>query len=456
MTGSEGLLPPGYEFERILGAGGFGEVVLARQISLGRRVAVKRIHSFHLSDESLARFRREGRLLAATNHPAVVRAYDLVASADTLYLVMEYVPGQPLSDLVDAGALPVSRALVILRDVADALATAAAGGIVHRDVKPGNVLVLPSGRAKLGDFGLARIAADPSIFRTQAGPAMGTPAYFPPELSQGDSEPDVRSDAYSFAVLAYEVLVGQRPYDADDVIALISAHWRLDPPDPTTVVEGFPPRAAAALLQGLEKDPSRRLLPTELVDGLSAVPPDAWPDVPRARPGVRPRALPTVAAYGAPPRPATPPPAAKPRRPRRWPAISAAGLLIVALGAGAYRLVGPGEAGPSKAPLRVSGVDVTSNPPSGRLECPHGRITFTAEISTNGTGGLVRFQWTQPDGIQRPVKQVSARMGQEAVRASLAVDVTGKLPLSGDAVIDVRRPDVLSARTPMHYACPPR
>ena len=282
MADHEPALPPGYEFVRPLGAGGFGEVVLARHLMIGRLVAVKRIHDHALADtEALSRFRREARVLAATNCASVVRVYDFLTSDDGAQIVMEYVPGQSLAEMLDLGPVPAAEALVILMDVADALDAMAARGIIHRDVKPGNIFVLPDGHAKLGDFGLARALADPSVFRTAGGPSMGTPAYFPPEVSQGVSEPDARSDAYSFAVLAYELLTGQRPFDAPDALSLITAHWTSDPTPAAEAMAGFPEAAWRVLLRGMDKEPARRPLPVSLTSQLAALPVNQWPAVQR-------------------------------------------------------------------------------------------------------------------------------------------------------------------------------
>ena len=137
----------------------------------------------------------------------------------------------------------------------------ASHGLVHRDVKPGNVLVLPDGHAKLADFGLARAVADTSAFRTAGGTPSGTPAYFPPEISRGTHEPDARSDAYSFAVMTYETLTGRRPFEAPDALSMLMAHWEREPIPPQEALPGLPDEASAALLAGLTKAPPLRPLP---------------------------------------------------------------------------------------------------------------------------------------------------------------------------------------------------
>lgn len=283
MSDDRHPVPKGYEFIRLLGAGGHGEVVLARHRALGREVAIKRILARHVSDEQASeRFRREAKVLASTSSPTVVKVYDLIREDTAAYLVMEHVMGSSLSEILDGGPVPAADALPILRDVAEALAVMQARGVVHRDVKPGNVFVLTDGSAKLGDFGLARVVNDASIFRT-AGPSdLGTPAYFPPEVSQDGAEPDSRSDAYSFAVMAYEVLTGRLPFTAPNPMSMITAHWLREPTEPREHLPGFPDAAWTALRSGLAKDPSLRSSPTDLVDQLAVVPADAWPAVERA------------------------------------------------------------------------------------------------------------------------------------------------------------------------------
>ncbi len=277
-AGAPAMTPPaGYRYLRHLGAGGFGDVHLAEHVMTGRLVAIKYIQRHLLSDpEVLARFRREAQILAATDVPTVVRVYDLDTSGDPAHLVMEYVPGVTLWDLMEQAPLPAYQGLSVMRDVADALRVMAERGLVHRDIKPSNVFVLPDGRAKLGDFGLARAVADDGGFRTAGAPA-GTPAYFPPEVSSGDAEATVESDAYSFAIMVYEVLTGSRPITAPDAISLITAHWTQEPMPLTEAMPGFPASVAPVLMRALAKAPAGRPLPHELMAALDAVPADEWP-----------------------------------------------------------------------------------------------------------------------------------------------------------------------------------
>ncbi|QZY30465.1 serine/threonine-protein kinase [Nocardioides coralli] len=445
-------MPDGYEFIRVLGAGGFGEVVLARQTRLNRMVAVKRIHAAALGDtESLERFRREARLLATMDCPSVVRVFDLVRGPDGAHLVMEYVAGEPLSELVSRGPLPGSQAVVVLRDVADALAAAASRGIVHRDIKPHNVFVLPDGRAKLGDFGLARAVSDPGVFRTAADTTLGTPAYFPPELGQGEGEPDERSDAYSFAVVAYETLTGRRPYEHADAIALITAHWRLEPPDPRSLLPGLPRRAADTLLSGMAKDPASRMLPQELVSNLAKIPPDAWPTVERRPPRPRPdlRAAPTARVHvGSDSVPPTPRLKRRTIRRRSWVLLAVAGVAVLgsAVAWAAGRAGGPGE-------LDVTSVRVTGDPSPTRVECPRAEVRLAAVVDTNGAGGRLTLVWTGPDGSTLARRQIDTSAGQRQVESRLTLTLAGRQPVRGDVVVAVEDRG-LTASHPVVYRCP--
>lgn len=449
----DAVVPPGYEFVRVLGSGGFGEVVQAKQLGLNRMVAVKRIHAVALADgDSVERFRREARLLASLNCPSVVQVFDLIRGPSGAHLVMEYVPGRPLSDLIDRGPLPGPEALVILRDVADALAAAAAHGIVHRDVKPHNVFVFPDGRAKLGDFGLARAVSDSAVFRTDAGTTLGTPAYYPPELGQGLGEPDERSDAYSFAVIAYEALTGRRPYDFPDAIALITAHWRLEPPDPRSFLPGLPRRAADALLAGMAKDPDRRLLPTQLMSRLETVSTTAWPPVTRLppAPASEPATVPTLAVHPASGSPlAVGPPrrAVKGRRSRLVLAGAATAVLTSAVAWGIGQSRSSGEA------LEVTAVRISSDPNPARVRCPRGEVLLRTVTTTNGIAGRLSLSWTGPDGQALNRRELEVGEGQRHIESQLTLTLTGEKPLRGPVVVEVEGSD-LSASIDVVYRCP--
>ncbi|WP_341925456.1 serine/threonine-protein kinase [Nocardioides psychrotolerans] len=450
-------LPPGYELVRRLGAGGFGEVFLARQPAIGRLVAIKRILPHALTDtDNLERFRREARILASTRCRSVVKVYDLMTGDGGALLVMEYVPGVNLLDLLDGERLPVDQAMVVLRDVAEALAAMAEQGVVHRDVKPGNVFVLPDGHARLGDFGLARAVADASGFRTGGGAPSGTPAYFPPEVSQGIAEPSPASDAYSFAVMAYETLLGRRPFDAGDAVALVIAHWEHPPVPPRDVLPGVPAAAADALLAGLDKDPGQRLLPLALVDRLAAVPAGAWPPAAWREPAAdSARSDPTVVAVAQPatragddPAPARRASSARSRSSKeRLRAVGAAvAAAAVAALVAVVVLVSPWD-----SPLEVTSVEVEASTRQGT--CPRAAFVFTGLVRTNGEAGTLTLQWTRPDGVPNAKRTVRVAAGQQRVSARLEFTMRGSRPLEGAAVLTVLRPDSVHDSALVGYTC---
>ena len=231
------LVADRYELLEQVGAGGAGTVFRAHDRVLAREVAVKRLRAA-ADDDVRARLRVEARLAGALAHPGIARVYDygeqIEAGAPSPYLVMEYVDGPSLRDLVrDGGPLPPERVMSIVAQVADALAVAHAAGVVHRDVKPGNILVRPDGTVVLADFGIARaLDLEPM---TLTGTIVGTVDYISPEQAAGQGASG-RSDLYSLGMVAYECLTGVRPLRRDSQVATLLAHLQDDvPPLPATV-----------------------------------------------------------------------------------------------------------------------------------------------------------------------------------------------------------------------------
>jgi serine/threonine protein kinase len=449
--------PPGYEFVQALGSGGFGDVYLARHLTLGRLVAVKEIAPHALADpDNIERFRREARVLAATHVASVVKVYDLDTTHDPAFLVMEYVPGGTLAELIATGPLRADQAIHLLGDVASALQAMAAQGLVHRDIKPDNVFVLPGGGAKLGDFGLARALVADSTFRTGGGAPVGTPAFFPPEVSQGLAEPDHHSDAYSFAVMAYQVLTGSLPYDAPDAISMITAHWRLQPRHPADALPGMPAAAADALLAGMSKVPTERPLPHQLVEELRRVPPGEWPSITATNTAPSPatRGVTTVAtpAPWSGPTPAPPVEPTEHRR-RRWPSRAAlviGVLAVAAAGIAGWTLLDP-LAGPDRLDVRAVELEVEPGPTG---TCPRAEFTFVATVRTNGAGGTLNVSWTRPDGESLPSRSVTLPEGQRDLRTELAYTFRGSEPLTGRAEVHIGGADEGSAAQTVEYTCP--
>ncbi len=198
-----------YELRTQVGHGGMADVYLARDRLLNRRVAVKVLSPTFAADPTFVeRFRREAQAAASLNHPNIVAVYDWGQEDDTSFIVMEYVNGQTLRDLVNKyRTLPPMEAARIAADIADALEFAHRNGVIHRDVKPGNVLITPEGGVKVTDFGIAR--AESSDTLTKTGAVLGTATYFSPEQAQGLAL-DGRSDVYALGVVLYEMLTGRR------------------------------------------------------------------------------------------------------------------------------------------------------------------------------------------------------------------------------------------------------
>lgn len=269
-------LGPGYQFVRPLGHGGSGWVVLVRHVTLDRFEAVKTVRAGSRLLPVVQRLEREGRVLAQLRHPNVVTIYRMVPSAATLALIMEYVPGGDLQQALDSGRLTGADRIAVLGDVAAGLSVAAAAGVVHRDVKPANVLLRPSGRAVLTDFGLARLSEPDALFRTMSGAATGTPMFMAPEQIDRPDEQSAAIDAYAFGVMAYRMLTGHWPYQVDSIAEVIDAHRHRIATPPWEVLPDFPRRIGKELLAALAKDPAARLAPNELVRALRDVPDAQW------------------------------------------------------------------------------------------------------------------------------------------------------------------------------------
>jgi len=243
-----------YTLTERLAAGGMGEVWAAIDTVLGRTVAVKLLHPA-LSQESdfVERFRAEARHTAALHHPNIAAVFDYGEDDGTAYLVMELVDGQPLSRIIaERAPLSAQETIAILIQAAAALDAAHEGGVVHRDVKPANILVTPDGTAKLTDFGISR-AVD-SVPLTRTGQVLGTAQYLSPEQALGQSA-TASSDVYALGVVGHEMLTGQRPFDTGNVVSTALAHVSQPPPPlPDTVPVGVRDVISAALA----KDPADR------------------------------------------------------------------------------------------------------------------------------------------------------------------------------------------------------
>jgi hypothetical protein len=249
-----------YEIGRVLGEGGMGTVYRARQLSLGRRVAVKTLSSAFGNDPlHRARFEIEARAASLIQSPHVVAVYAAGSWDGTAYFVMEYVEGSDLGSLIAThaaqGGIGHQRAIDLALQAARGLSAAAAKGIVHRDIKPGNLLLTAEGTLKIADFGISKIAGDDNLTRT--GTAMGTPSYLSPEQGRGDPT-DARCDIYSLGCVLYEALTGRKPFTGDNADAVIYQHNYAEPALPRSIDPTIPEAMQAVVLRCLQKDPAKR------------------------------------------------------------------------------------------------------------------------------------------------------------------------------------------------------
>lgn len=246
-----------YQLVSHIARGGMAQVYLARDLLLDRPVALKVLFPELSVDRAFVeRFRREAKAAANLTHPNIVSIYDWGQGENTYFIVMEYVDGRTLSSMLREGPLDPVRAAAIGADVAGALDFAHRRGVIHRDVKPGNVLIDNSGQVKVADFGIAR-AIGTSEDLTQTGSVMGTATYFSPEQAQGYGV-DPRSDVYSLGVVLYEMAAGRAPFAGDSPVSIAYKHVKEPPPPPRTINPAVPAAFEAIVLKCLEKEPEHR------------------------------------------------------------------------------------------------------------------------------------------------------------------------------------------------------
>jgi serine/threonine protein kinase len=408
MTVPEIVVAGRYHLLSELGGGGMGAVWLAHDELLGRQVAVKQVLTpLGMTGAAVAEQRqrvlREGRIAARLNHPHAVAVLDVIVDADQPWLVMEYLPSRNLAAVLTSdGVLPVPQVAQIGAQVADALTAVHAAGIVHRDVKPANILIGWGGEAqgvvKLTDFGIARAAGDVAL--TQTGMLTGTPAFLAPEIARG-GEPDHRSDVFSLGATLYTSLEGRPPFGTGDNSLLLLhrvARGEYDPPHQAAAMTPL-------LLRMLDVDPAHRPTTAQVRDALSALAagrdgdptvvltlPLRLPTSPRdllPRPaGADAPATPRYAGTPGPepwePGPAEPPPGPPPgtaprAAPRRVVAAAVALLVLAALGGVAYLLTRPGPTPQALSPTSTA----TGAPAPTPSETPSPPTTTTAAPITS-------------------------------------------------------------------------
>jgi eukaryotic-like serine/threonine-protein kinase len=332
-----------YRILRKLGSGGMANVYLAEDEELGRRVAIKILNERHANDESFVeRFRREAKHAAGLSHPNIVSIYDRGEAEGTYYIAMEYLEGRSLKELISSrGPAPVSIAIEYARQILSALRVSHRTGVIHRDIKPHNVLVDGEGRLKVTDFGIAR--AGPSQM-TEAGSIVGTAQYLSPEQAQGAPVHE-SSDLYSVGIVLYELLTGEVPFSGESPVEIAMKHLSKSPTPPSDLRPEIPHDLDLVVMRALAKDPDERYQSADEMDAdLARVARGLHvsPETEETATAIiaRPLTAPTVVT---PPRPPTPRYDRdvyyeEPERRRRsiWPWLLALVLLVAAAIAGVY------------------------------------------------------------------------------------------------------------------------
>ena len=356
-----------YELGRQLGAGGMARVYVAHDRLLDREVAVKVLSEPYASDpQFVERFRREASAAAGLNHPNIVAVYDRGQVDGAYYIVMEYLPGPDLKQVIRRrGPLPAGDAIDNALQILSALGAAHRRDVIHRDVKPQNVMVSEEGHLKVTDFGIARAGAQREM--TEAGSVIGTAQYLSPEQARGD-EVTAASDCYAVGIVLYEMLTGKVPFDAERPVAVAMKQITEPPTPPRELVPGIPPTLEAVVLRSLAKRPSERYRTAEefsraLLDARGEI--EGTTGSTRGMPGVatmpteatsvmgQPTAATRVQRAGGAPPPSEDPP----RRRRRWPWVVAALVVLIAIAGVAYAVMSGGDDTPM-----VTVPDVTSQP----------------------------------------------------------------------------------------------
>lgn len=383
-----------YRLDARIATGGMGEVWRGTDTTLGREVAVKLLKHEYADDPSFrTRFETEARHAASLHHPNIASVYDFGSDAERPYLVMELVDGQPLSALLQHGR-PMDPVAVreLLAQAADGLGAAHAAGIVHRDVKPANLLVTPDRRVKVTDFGIARAAEGLGL--TGTGEVMGTPQYLSPEQAQGQTSTPA-SDVYSLGVVAFECLAGERPYVRENAVATALAHVREPVPDlPDTV----PADLSAVVRRSMAKLPQDRYADGGALAAALRDPATAATKVVPVAPGpVHAGPVPTTTAVP------TVGPTTEPKRSVLWPVLAVIALVLLAILVFWLVTQGDDDGDPT---------DDVSETPSQSTSAPSSPSEPTSEATTEDTS----ITLNAGDYVGRPLADVERELGDLGLR----------------------------------------
>ena len=430
---AEELLAGRYRPLRLLGMGGMARVFLAEDERLGRRVAVKRLHA-DSPEEMARRFQREARIGASLNHANLVSVYDVDTDGESVLIVMEYVEGPTLAEELKAGPLKEPRVASIVADVGSALDHAHAHGVVHRDVKPANILLRRDGAVKLADLGIATAAEHTQI--TASGTVMGTAAYMAPEQLEG-GEVGVAADVYSLSAVAFEALSGRKARDGDTPMAVAHQVVSEPPPDLTDLRPDADPRVAAVLVRGMSLRPEdRQHRAGELGAELRATLERAASDGPVPEPE-------PTAAYVAAPVPAPVPdpeplPEAEPPRPvthrtrKPWLPAAAALVALLLVAAAAFALTSGGDE--KKTADRSSTTPKAKAPKSDTATTPGAAAQAPPAAGQSTTPTSPRTTTPQGSGTSKPVSGDGAQLNRQGYALMSRGSYDAAIPILQKAV----------------------
>jgi serine/threonine-protein kinase len=392
----------GYEILEKIAQGGMGAVFKAKQTSMDRLVAIKvLLPKFSKEKGAIERFLREAKAIAQLHHPNIVSGIDAGYANGIYYYVMEFLDGESMDRVMKRrGTLPWLEAFTIIRQVCLALDHAHKQGLVHRDIKPGNIILMRDGTAKLADLGLARMASGDDIYLTQTGVIVGTPAYISPEQARGEKVTDIRSDIYSLGITVFEFLSGRPPWQSDNALVVVTKHTTADVPVATLPV---PERVAAIVGRMCHRDKRLRYpSPAELLEDLEAVIAGGSPKH-AARP---------AAVHAPPPR----------RRPKPTVPLVAGAVVVVLALALAGLALGGGSPEPAKPP---PGPALGTTPPGKLPSPPPDDLPAATEAERRAMQAYVRA---------KDFEQANPRLIEEAVDLyKAAVDAARGLPLEARA-----------------------
>lgn len=435
-----------YELQSRIAIGGMGEVWQATDLVIGRTVAIKILKDEYLGDPGfLERFRAEARHAALVNHEGIANVYDYGEEEGSAYLVMELVPGEPLSAVIEReGTLSIDKVLDITAQTAAALQAAHSAGLVHRDIKPGNMLITPEGRVKITDFGIARIADQVPL--TATGQVMGTVQYLSPEQASGHPASPA-TDIYSLGIVAYECLAGKRPFTGESQVAIAMAQINDEPPAlPDTIAEPVRNLVFACIAKKPEDRPSsaanlaraaQALRRGDLQGAAAAVPAILG----AAKVADATMVMPATAATGAttvlniPDAPEAEE-GKKKRSPWTWPLIALIGVLALVLIGAIIALLNNGNS-PAPEPTQTT-KSATPTPTKSKTPTPTASPTpSTAAINKADYVGKPLDQVTATlEGLKMTVNQVKGTAAPDAASVGLVYDVnpTGQQVANGTTI----------------------